>query len=368
MAKDRQVQESSRLRIREQLVCQRGALVSTGTLDLSPPARPGPGHLASISRLKDLTELSVQPHLKILNLSGLPLESLATLPAQPGLTTLIADNSQIASYTGLSRHPRLKSVSFSGAPVAERPNFRLSLAVVVGQHLASINGCPISAKERALANKYPLVARALIELGWDVETPVPSVAQFKALAGEYNVKLKGVDSEFRTLEGQRYLRPPPVLPTKETPQAAAEFPPAEVEPAESGISGLALALRAKLAEIDIRVARDEEEVFEAVESLVRIARQLQEAHAQKVALDSTEVDPDGVKTASVSAGTPDDNEEEEAGVEAPAAEVEEVGPTGVEDGDVEPAADGGENADEREGAPDGDGDAADGAELLTDGD
>jgi hypothetical protein len=115
------------------------------------------------------------------------LDSLKTLAPQPILDTIIADGTQINSFVGLARHPRLRSVSFKDTPLSRRPNFRISLAIVVGQHLATITGVAVTAKERSAANRFPLIARTLVQLGWDATTPVPSTDEFKKLAGEFKV-------------------------------------------------------------------------------------------------------------------------------------------------------------------------------------
>jgi hypothetical protein len=44
-----------------------------------------------------------------------------------------------------------------------------------------------------------------------IEVPVSSSVPFRELAGEFQFRLHGVDSAFRTGEAQQYLRPPPAV-------------------------------------------------------------------------------------------------------------------------------------------------------------
>jgi hypothetical protein len=72
-----------------------------------------------------------------------------------------------------------------------------------------------------------------------------------------------------------------VLPLKDPPSPAPEA--VEGEAREEKDNELILALCKELAKIKIRVAPDEEEVFQVIEGLVGIARQLQDVHAQRTA-------------------------------------------------------------------------------------
>jgi hypothetical protein len=263
--------ERRRATIRYQLVCQRHTFASSGKLDLSRIAQ---GDSSGKARAPSLSELGVQPHLRILDISGMPIDSLSTLAPQPLLHKLIADGTKINSCAGLSRHPRLCSVSFRQSPLADRPNFRLSICIAVGQHLMKINRTAVTESERREANQYPLIARTLVESGWDAETPMPSRDKFKALTSEFKVKLKGVDSEFRTLEAQRYLRPPPVLKVPEDRKSCRAESRDEEEETEPVFDGLIAELKRKFRELEIEVPASENEVLEVIERLGRIVRDL----------------------------------------------------------------------------------------------
>jgi hypothetical protein len=238
--------------LKYQLSIQRVSLSSkAGLLNLSRAQLQNDPLGRGAESVESLSALGTQPHLRTLILSETPLCSLDTLPPQPNLRHLIADRSAIDSYGGLSRHPRLASLSLVSTPLAERPLFRLSCIVLVGVHLASINGDPVTIDEKLEATQYPLIARDLIEHGWEIERPLPSSARFKEHVRKFELKIKNVDPDFSNLEAQRYLRPPPAfvpepLPDTRLPQRGSGKTPEKRK--EKGRASDRLSLRA--AEIE----------------------------------------------------------------------------------------------------------------------
>jgi hypothetical protein len=130
-----------------------------------------------------LAKLGTQKALVELRLKRCPLTSLRTLPAQPNLKVIIADDSRIEILAGLERQPVLSAISLVNTPVAQVENFRLA-ALIVAPRLSSINGAPVTKAERRTAAAYPPVARSLVTRGWIVQCPPPSAADFRFLADE----------------------------------------------------------------------------------------------------------------------------------------------------------------------------------------
>lgn len=173
---------------------QRTKLSSRGTLDFSN------------SKFTNLSELGNQKCLKTLILNGMPIDSLETIPPQPFLQTIKADDSEVSSFAGLSRHRNLKSISFKNTPLSKLPNFRLCCAIVCRSNLVEINGEKITREERQLARKYPPIARILIEGNWKVVVPPPSTQQFRQIAIESHLTIQDVDPDFSNEVAERYLR------------------------------------------------------------------------------------------------------------------------------------------------------------------
>ena len=271
-AKPQRKQLPERQQIPYALSTQRHSLVTTGLLNMS-----------KYKLVRDLEPIGTQVHLKVLNLTGLAgLESLATLPPQPDLRQIIADRTGIKSYAGLSRHPRLESLSLVDTPIAGSPNFVLTCLVLVGPRLTRVRGTSerdglVSERLRREANMYPLIARFLIENGWEIEQPVPTQDRFRELAKERGLKIRGVDSEFSNDEAMRYLRPPPNLMRD---SVAAEMFKTEIEErtVEQINSGddLVKDVVKELRNLGINVKSDEEEVLKAMGALCDVVKKLKD--------------------------------------------------------------------------------------------
>ena len=155
---------------------QRSSMTSTGVLDLS-------GNI----RCESLKDVGSQKKLTELRLNDSPVTSLHTLPPQPIMKTLIADNSKIETLAGLGSQPRLGKLSLINTPVSHTPNFRLSVLLCVGPRLTSLNGSPITKAERKMAGCYPPIAKHLVSCGWIVQFPPPSELDFRYLADQFNI-------------------------------------------------------------------------------------------------------------------------------------------------------------------------------------
>jgi hypothetical protein len=245
------MREEERLdQVKYQLKLQRRSIALTGLLNLS--ARP----------ISALIDVGTQPRLKVLDISNTPIDSLDTLPPQPFLREIIANGSQIDNFVGFSRHPRLAALSMIGTPISRRPNFRVICLVLVGQRLTSIDGRSTGSGERREAAAYPLVARHLIEAGWELDPELPSITRFRELAGKYRLRFPGVDSEFMNDEASKYFVPPPAfLPGPRYVEMEYE----EEEDTEERT--LLLQICSELRRIGIKVEPREDQVVRVVRKL-----------------------------------------------------------------------------------------------------
>ncbi|EAY23266.1 hypothetical protein TVAG_185730 [Trichomonas vaginalis G3] len=141
----------------------------------------------------DFRPLGTQKSLKVLDLENSAVTSLHTLQPQPQMTEINADNSRLATFAGLSSQPRLSKISFNNTPLAKTENCRLAALLCIGPRLSRINGVPVSKKECALAEAYPPVAQFLIESGWIVQYPPPSIHDFQYLADQFGINAKASD-------------------------------------------------------------------------------------------------------------------------------------------------------------------------------
>ncbi|OHS97135.1 hypothetical protein TRFO_36717 [Tritrichomonas foetus] len=190
------------------LKIQRANLSSRGILDFSN------------QNIRNLTGIGNQKCLKTLILNGTPLKTFESIPPQQNLQVLKANDSNISSFVGLSRHPQLKSISLKNTPISNIENFRLSCIIVCDKNLTEINGIKISKTERALARKYPPIARFLIEDGWKVVVPPPSVDEMRQIAIDHDLTIQDVDPDFTNDAAEQYLRIPMTLSTRKTHQSS----------------------------------------------------------------------------------------------------------------------------------------------------
>ena len=127
----------------------------------------------SDSVIDDLSAIGEQPGMLSLDISYAQLTSLMTLKKQTGLTKLIANNSLISSFKNFLSMPSLRSVSLLDTPVSKKPHYRLSLVVLFGDQLISIDGKRIPESLRDKARSLPSIIKTLINSGWDLKFPLP---------------------------------------------------------------------------------------------------------------------------------------------------------------------------------------------------
>ncbi|KAK8891054.1 hypothetical protein M9Y10_028259 [Tritrichomonas musculus] len=247
-------------KLKYQLTVQRRSLNLTGLISINEP---------------DITSLAgfgVMPHLKVLNITRSHIKSLESLPAQPILQQIVADNSELSSFAGLSRHKKLRDVSFIGSPLESKPNSRLSCIIVVGPQIAIINKRIVKKSEREEASKYPKITRLLLEAGWDLETPVPSPEKFREILKDE--KYRSVLDEAKSIQSYNFLSERRDL-YKSSSLHLEEDEQAEQESNEENDKLLEEKLNEILRRTGIRVKQDKhrrKEILEAITELANLVK------------------------------------------------------------------------------------------------
>jgi hypothetical protein len=77
--------------------------------------------------------------------------------------------------------PKLIEIDLSNTPFAAHQFYRVSLLILFGRTLRTINGVRISINERQLATSYPSGCDALIRGGWTVSYPPPQQSDLPKL-------------------------------------------------------------------------------------------------------------------------------------------------------------------------------------------
>lgn len=130
--------------------------------------------------------------LRTWNLNKTNFTEFDKIPYCPNLTNLTLDNTPLKNFSYFSKFPKLSSVSCKNTPVSEVPNFKLSLVLMFGDSLRTINSGTISQNIRKKAELYPPEAVLLIDRGWLATYPPPSSEEFEELCREYGVPISNI--------------------------------------------------------------------------------------------------------------------------------------------------------------------------------
>ncbi|OHT03556.1 hypothetical protein TRFO_29053 [Tritrichomonas foetus] len=150
-------------------------------------------NLASESRV-DLSifgnpELSKQfAMMKYLDLSRTPLTSVDGLVHNKRLKHFTANKSHINTLRNFRALRSVDSVCMLETPISKHPTFKLSLLLVIGDHLHTIDNQLISQSLRDKAKTYSPIAADLINAGWMAEYPCPPVETLNQLCQQYGIQ------------------------------------------------------------------------------------------------------------------------------------------------------------------------------------
>jgi hypothetical protein len=126
------------------------------------------------------------PMLKHLQLSGTTVTSLDGLPPLVHLQSFVADRSGIDSFANFRAIAPASKISLKETPLSEQQNYRLSILLICGSNVASIDGVGISCSLRTRASTYPSHAGEFIEKGWIVEIPCPDNERWQVLSERFD--------------------------------------------------------------------------------------------------------------------------------------------------------------------------------------
>ena len=126
--------------------------------------------------------------MKYLDISKTPLESVDGLTYHKKLKYFIANQSHISSLKNFKVLRSCDVISLIDTPVSKHPNYKLSLLLVIGDHLNLIDGKLVSQSIKAKARSYSPIASDLINAGWMAEYPCPSVEILNQLCIQYGIQ------------------------------------------------------------------------------------------------------------------------------------------------------------------------------------
>ena len=123
--------------------------------------------------ISDISKISFDDELNVLNLSDNPLTSLVGMPELPHLVSLDLSNTQLTSFEGIPRLNSLSVLDIRGTPLNKVPTIRIT-ALILFPRLENFNGSKIPFSDKAKAKEYPAQSAFLIRKGWIPPQSPPS--------------------------------------------------------------------------------------------------------------------------------------------------------------------------------------------------
>jgi hypothetical protein len=227
--------------------------------------------------------------LKHLQISGTPVTSLEGLPPLIHLRSFIADRTSIESFVNFSAIAHVTKISLKGTPVARLSNYKLSLLLICGSNLTSIDGGCVPAALREKSATFPSYAGAFVSKGWQVQVPCPDRETWDHLSQQYDIPLPGEqkpDSPQQPAAGQPEIEPFETIAQQIRERQEAMFAKAEerleIQKQIDEEDQLAEGIATLLQEVGIAVdPNNEDDLVEEVWKLCRKAAQTREALSKK---------------------------------------------------------------------------------------
>ena len=127
--------------------------------------------------------------IKVLDIRGTDVSSLVGLPFLPKLHTILADSTEISTFNNFMAIRKATKVSFKNTPLSKDKNnkYKLTMLLICGNQLSSIDNKIIPNSLRAKAETYPPIVSELINRGWLVEYPCPDEDRFAELCIHFDL-------------------------------------------------------------------------------------------------------------------------------------------------------------------------------------
>lgn len=127
--------------------------------------------------------------LKYLDISGTIVNSLEGLPVLPHIQTFIANGTQIGNLTNFNSLSNANKISLKKTPVSQLKNYKLSIILVCGTKISTIDEQVIPKVLKTRSESYPEYAKELINRGWIAEYPCPTQERWLELCDRYNYQI-----------------------------------------------------------------------------------------------------------------------------------------------------------------------------------
>jgi hypothetical protein len=172
-------------------------------------------HAAFVGKsLQNLGAVILPPNIKSLNVERNQIVDFIGFTPSPHLEVLNISNNPVSSLRGIPPLPKLASIHMIGTPYSRTPFYRVSLVMLFGKSLRTIDGEKISGSERQVSVSYPPGCDALVRAGWIVTYPPPAPRDL----GKITASLAGEPKVARAIVGATRATPM-IVPRKAKPQS-----------------------------------------------------------------------------------------------------------------------------------------------------
>jgi hypothetical protein len=158
------------------------------------------GKLVLASKFLDTIDIGVQKALFSLDVSKSNITSFRELKPQPNLKEIIAKDCPLSDFNGLSQQTKLTSITFDGTPIGDQKYSNIAALIVIGPKLNRINNQIVTQKEKKMATCYPPITKKLLESGWILQYPTPSVEDFKNICETFKIEYTDKDLEIPNIK------------------------------------------------------------------------------------------------------------------------------------------------------------------------
>ena len=157
-----------------------------------------------------LEGVHIPTQAKVLDVSFNKISDFSGMHLRNGIHKIIADKTPLTSLKGLKNAPNCHAISLVSTPVSQNKHYKLSLVILFGDSLVSIDGKSVNKSLQEKAKKYPPYAKDLINQGWMAEYPVPNEERFEELGKQYNIDIESynkVEEEEEEEEEIKEIKP-----------------------------------------------------------------------------------------------------------------------------------------------------------------
>ena len=112
--------------------------------------------------------------IRYLNISNTSITDLSSFPKFPALTTFIANQTQISSFTNFSVLLGITKISLKDTPISHEKSYLISLTALLSPNLSIIDGKIISESTKEKAKNLGKLVCSLIDSGWIMPIPIPN--------------------------------------------------------------------------------------------------------------------------------------------------------------------------------------------------